>query len=70
MGQVLAVPGKAAGDDLGLGIENGRSQPAVLEVLERDDIARLRIAEHFLNLRAIHPLVAMENAGAGLDDNT
>ena len=68
--EVLLAAGKAAGDDLRLRIVDGGAERAVAEILERDHVAGLRVAEGFLDFSRVNPLVTVKNACAGCDDNT
>ena len=68
--EVLAAAREAAGDDLRLRIVNRRAERAVAEILERDDVAGLRIAEGFFDFRGVNPLVTVKNACSGSDDET
>ena len=63
--EVLLAAGKPAGDDLRLGIVDGGAERPVAEVLERDDVAGLGIAEGFLDFGGVNPLVTVKNARAG-----
>ena len=63
--EVLLAAGKPAGDDLRLRVVDGGAERAVAEVLEGDDVAGLGIAEGFLDLGGIDPLVTVKNARAG-----
>ena len=53
-----------------LRIVDGGAERAVAEIFERDHITGLRITESFADFGGVNPLVAVENAGAGSDDET
>lgn len=63
--QFLFAAGKAPGDDLGMGIEHGGTQKAVLEILQGHDVPRLRIAENFAHFRAVNPVVPLKMRALG-----
>ena len=66
--EVLAAAGEAAGDDLGVRVIDRGAERAVAKILEGDHVAGLGVAESFLDLGGVNPLVAVENTGAGSDD--
>src|SRR5262249_48164252 len=68
--EILPLARKAARGDLRLGIEDGAAEQAVAAVLERDDVAILRIAPGFQDFRGVNPLVSVENARAWSDDDS
>lgn len=68
--QFLFAAGKAPGDDLGMGIEHGGTQKAVLEILQGHDVPRLRIAENFAHFRAVNPVVPLKNACSWRNNQT
>ena len=67
--EILFAAGKAAGDDLRHRIVDRRAERAVAEILERDNVARLWIAEGFFDLGGVNPLVTVKNACSGCDDD-
>ncbi len=68
--ELLLTTRKAAGDDLRLRVVNRRAHRPILVILQRDDIAGLRVAEGFFDFTSIYPLMSVEDARAGLDDDS
>ena len=68
--QFLLAAGKTPGDDLGMGVEHGGSQEAVLEILQRHDVPRLGIAEDLAHFRAVNPVVPLKNACSWRNNQT
>lgn len=66
--KILPAAGEPAGDNLRVGIVDRAAERTVVEILQRDHVSRLRIAEGFFHLRGVHPFVSVENSGAGSDD--
>ena len=66
----LFSPREAPGDDLGGGIVNSGAEGTVLEVLEANDFAGFRGAEGLANLARIDPIVSVEDASAGHDNQS
>ena len=55
--QLLLAAGKAPGHNLGMGVEHGGSQEAVLEILQRHHVSGLGIAENLADFRSVNPVV-------------
>ena len=66
--ELLRSAGESAGDDLGIGIVDSGAQGAILEVFQRNNIARLRVSEGLLDFARVDPLVTVENPSAGFDN--
>ena len=66
--EVLAAAGKTPGNDLGKRVVDGATEEAVLAVLEGNHIAGGGFAEGFENFTGVNPVVAVEEAGAGTND--
>ena len=68
--EILALPGKTPGDDLRLGVVDGGAEQPILPVLERHDVAIGRLPEGLEHLAGIDPVVPVQDAGAGFDDES
>ena len=66
--EFLGSAGETAGYNLGIGIVNPGAQGTVLEVLEGNDITGFRVSERLLDLARINPVMTVENACAGFDN--
>jgi hypothetical protein len=66
--QLLFSAGYPTCDNLGLRVVDRYSQWPIFEVLECDKVAGFGIPEGFLDFRRIDPLVTVEDARAGFDD--
>ena len=66
--EILFPPRKTPRHDLRFGVVNRAPEKTVAAVLERNDVAVGRIAEHFQDLAAEHPIVSMQNPRARFND--
>ena len=60
----------AACHDLGRGIVDRGAEGAILEILQRNDVARFGIPEGLLDFTGVDPVVTVIDSGAGSDDDS
>ena len=68
--KLLEAAGNSSSDNLGIWIVDAAAQGAVLEILEGDEVSWLWISKSFLDIGRVNPFVAVENPGAGFDNET
>ena len=66
--EILPLPRETPGDDLRFGIVNRTANQTIASVLQRNHVAIRRISENLEDFARENPIVPMQDARAGFDD--